>query len=522
MLSKILSYGLLGIEAYAVEIEVDVKPGLPSVNFVGLPDQSTKESKERIKCAINNSGFQYPCDRITVNLAPADIPKSGPAFDLAIALGILASSSQINKERLKDFSFLGELALDGAIRPIKGALPIALAMRDEKNLSPKLILPEANAPEAGLIEGIQALGAKNLKEVIHLLSEQDAIAPTKINIKEAMQNIAYPFDFQEVKGQNLAKRALEVAVAGSHNVIMIGPPGSGKTMLAKRIPSIIPDMTLEEAIETTRIHSSLGVVAQAAAGLLTKRPFLSPHHSISDAAMAGGSRIPQPGEISLAHNGVLFLDELPEFKRNVLEALRQPLEEGRIRISRIHKSLSFPAKFMLVAAMNPCPCGYYTDPAKQCRCNSTKIERYLSKISGPLLDRIDIHIEVPAIKYKELVSKDNPESSALIKERVKKARDIQLKRFSAKGESACGGKDDGIFANSHMAHKQIKKYCGLTEEGQALLKAAIEELGFSARAYDKILKVSRTIADLAGSEDILPEHLSEAIQYRSLDRQLWA
>jgi magnesium chelatase family protein len=512
MLSKILSYGLLGIEAYAVEIEVDVKPGLPSINFVGLPDQATKESKDRIKCAINNSGLKYPSDRITVNLAPADIPKSGPVFDLAIALGILASSSQINKECLKDFAFLGELALDGAIRPIKGALPIAMAMRDEKKAVPKLILPQANAPEAGLIEGIQVLGAKNLKEVIHLLSEQDAITPTKINLKEAMRNVAYPFDFQEVKGQNLAKRALEVAVAGAHNVIMIGPPGSGKTMLAKRIPSIIPDMTLEEAIETTRIHSSLGAVAQAAVGLLTKRPFLSPHHSISDAAMVGGSRIPQPGEISLAHNGVLFLDELPEFKRNVLEALRQPLEEGRIRISRIHKSLSFPAKFMLVAAMNPCPCGYYTDPAKQCRCNTTKIEKYLSKISGPLLDRIDIHIEVPAIKYKELVSQDNPESSAVIKERVKKARNIQLKRFQT----------EGIFANSHMNHRQIKKYCAVTPEAQDLLKAAIEELGFSARAYDKILKVARTIADLDRSEDIQAEHVSEAIQYRSLDRRLWA
>ena len=412
---------------------------------------------------------------------------------------------------MKDFVFLGELSLDGTIRPIKGALPIAMAMRDEKNSSPKLILPESNAPEAGLIEEIQALGVKNLKEVIYLLSEQDAITPTKINLKEAMQNIAYPFDFQEVKGQNLAKRALEVAVAGAHNVIMIGPPGSGKTMLAKRIPSIIPDMSLEEAIETTRVHSSLGAVAEKL-GLLTKRPFLAPHHTISDAAMVGGSRIPQPGEISLAHNGVLFLDELPEFKRNVLEALRQPLEEGRIKISRIHKSSSFPAKFMLVAAMNPCPCGYYTDPTKQCRCNSTKIERYLSKISGPLLDRIDIHIEVPAIKYKELVSKDNPETSIVIKGRVKKARDIQLRRFQG----------EGIFANSHMHHKQIKKYCALTDEAQNLLKAAIEELSFSARAYDKILKVSRTIADLAESENIQVEHVSEAIQYRSLDRQLWA
>lgn len=511
MLSKILSYGLLGIEAYHIEIEVDVRQGLPSMNFVGLPDQATKESKDRIKCAVQNSGFQFPADRITVNLAPADIPKSGPAFDLPIALGLLASSSQISKDGLRDFVFLGELSLDGSIRPIKGALPIALAMRSQKNDPPrKLILPLANAPEAGIIDEIQAFGVKNLKEAVYFLSGQEGISPTKLDLQRLMQDTQCPLDFQEVKGQSLTKRALEVAVAGAHNVIMIGPPGSGKTMLAKRIPGIIADMTPEEALETTQIHSSLGVVPEKL-GLITKRPFYAPHHTISDVAMVGGSQVPQPGEISLAHNGVLFLDELPEFKRNVLEALRQPLEEGRIKVSRIQKSLSFPAKFMLVAAMNPCPCGFYTDPHKQCRCNTTKIERYLSKISGPLLDRIDIHIEVPAIKYKELASQENPEASSAIKERVKKARDIQLRRF----------KSDGIFANSHMAHKHIKKYCNLSAEGQALLKAAIEELGFSARAYDKILKVSRSIADLAGTEQILPEHISEAIQYRGLDRQVW-
>lgn len=509
MLSKVLSAYVIGVDAHLIEVEVDISSiGLPQFSVVGLPDTAVKESKDRIRPALKNIGFNFPLKKITVNLAPADLKKEGSAFDLPIAIGIIASEGLINNNELQDYMLIGELSLDGTLKPVRGVLPIAIETKRRKLKG--LILPYENVAEAAIVEGLNVYGLKSLPETIEFIRGVRSIEPVKVNLDELMtQHSIYEEDFSDIKGQEHAKRALEVAATGSHNVLMVGPPGSGKTMLAKRFPTILPPMTFNEAIEATKIHSVAGLLNDGLA-ILARRPVRMPHHTISDIALIGGGQIPKPGEVSLAHYGVLFLDELPEFKRNVLEVLRQPLENGFVTVSRAVASVTYPAQFILLSAMNPCPCGYYSDARHQCTCSPGIINKYKAKISGPLLDRIDLHIDVPAVPFKELSNDYVGEKSEKIRQRVTEAREIQLHRF----------KNDGIFANGQMKTRHIKKYCKLTEDAQNILSKAMEMLGLSARAYSRILKVSRTIADMDRKDKIEGHHVAEAIQYRSLDRMV--
>jgi magnesium chelatase family protein len=510
MLFRVQSAAVFGIKAYPIWVEVDLSLGQKlNLMTVGLPDTAVRESSERVKAALRNCGYILPPQHITINLAPADIKKEGSAFDLPMAVGILGAAGRVRTQNLSSYLFMGELSLDGSIRPVKGMLSMAVMAR-ENDLT-HMVVPEANAREAAVVDGVRAFPVRSLSQVVEMLNGKQPWMPLAVDRHQLlMQHNVYDVDFKDVKGQYQAKRALEVAVAGGHNIVLIGPPGSGKTMLARRLPTILPPMSFEEAIETTKIHSVAGLLSDKA-GLVAARPFRAPHHTISDAGLIGGGTIPRPGEVSLGHNGVLFLDELPEFQRHVLDVLRQPLEDGEVTIARASMSLTFPARFMLAAAMNPCQCGFFGDTLHECTCTPPLIQRYLSRISGPLLDRIDLHIQVPAVKYKELAQDEKAEESSVIRERILAARLIQYRRLEA----------FGIYCNAQMMPRTLRRFCKLDAECEKQMETAITKLGLSARAFDRILRVARTMADMEATERIQARHISEAIQYRSLDRTYW-